>query len=387
MEKMIVNLDDITVENIPNFSAYEEFKNELGFELENRQFIRTYLPPEIKARNDALSSAIGFMHPEHLRMKANELLKSQQIDGKYDDLIDLMASKNNNNYNQFSSMWSPLIWQAREDSSQQKVEISTKNGKKSIDAFDIDYLIAESLQHLYSSEDPAAEYYDWCERQQKIEVDINTCGTTEDEIATRNSFIGFLDDRETEIKRIIQLYAGAAFNTNCRMQESAQEKLKFLTFKLGELRRLRQRTENTKSHADSNEYFEQRERRQQQIATSVTSGLVAMEALSLGDKQLAEHAFKVSIEHGLGETFVNMRPETQTVEQANNKIQSAHNNRAQMEAMFAALRNGKTVEQWKNENQNSNNNTYHSSTIRSNVRNLRGWEITRFREATNRMSA
>lgn len=387
MEKMIVNLDDITVENIPNFSSYEEFKSELGFELENRQFIRTYLPPEIKARNDALSSAIGFMPPEHLRMKADELLKNQQINGKYDDLINLMASKNNDNYNQFSSMWSPLIWQAREDTSRQKVEIFTKNGKKSIDAFDMDYLIAENLQHLYSSEDPAAEYYDWCERQQKIEIDINTCGTTEDEIVARNSFIGFLDDRETEMKRVMQLYAGAAFNVNCRMQESAQEKLKFLTFKLSELRRLRQRTENTKSHADSKEYFEQRDRRQQQIASSATAGLVAMEALSLGDKRLTEQAHNASLEHGLGESFVNMRPETKTVEQANSKIQSAHNNRAQMEAMFAALRNGKTVEQWRLENQNSNNNTHHSSTVRNNVRNLRGWEITRFREATNGMSA
>ncbi|MBE6444117.1 MAG: hypothetical protein E7020_05580 [Alphaproteobacteria bacterium] len=385
MEKMIVNLQDINTDNIPNFSDYEEFKNGFGFELENRQFIHTYLPPEIKSRNEALSSAIGFMPPEHLRMKADELLQNQKIAGKYDDLINLMASKSNNNYNQFSSMWSPLIWQAREDNSRQQVEISTKNGKKNIDAFDMDYLIAENLQHLYSSEDPAAEYYDWCERQQKIEIDINTGGTTEDEIVARDTFINFLDDRETEIKRVMQLYAGAAFNTNCRMQESAQEKLKFLTFKLSELRRLRQRTETTKSRADSKEYFEQKERRQQQIATSATAGIVAMEALSLGDKRLAEQAFNASIEHGLGETFVNMRPETQTIEQANNKIKSAYRNRAQMEAMVAALRNGKTVEQWKNENQNTN--THNSSTVRNNVRNLRGWEITKFREATNTMSA
>ena len=385
MEKMIVNLQDINTDNIPNFSDYEEFKNGFGFELENRQFIHTYLPPEIKSRNEALSSAIGFMPPEHLRMKADELLQNQKIAGKYDDLINLMASKSNNNYNQFSSMWSPLIWQAREDNSRQQVEISTKNGKKNIDAFDMDYLIAENLQHLYSSEDPAAEYYDWCERQQKIEIDINTGGTTEDEIVARDTFINFLDDRETEIKRVMQLYAGAAFNTNCRMQESAQEKLKFLTFKLSELRRLRQRTETTKSRADSKEYFEQKERRQQQIATSATAGIVAMEALSLGDKRLAEQAVNASIEHGLGETFVNMRPETQTIEQANNKIKSAYRNRAQMEAMVAALRNGKTVEQWKNENQNTN--THNSSTVRNNVRNLRGWEITKFREATNTMSA
>ena len=49
------------------------------------------------------------------------------------------------------------------------------------------------------------------------------------------------------------------------------------------------------------------------------------------------------------------------------------------------LENGKTVEQWKNENQNTN--THNSSTVRNNVRNLRGWEITKFREATNTMSA
>ena len=46
------------------------------------------------------------------------------------------------------------------------------------------------------------------------------------------------------------LYSGVAFNPNSAQQRAAQEKLKFLTFKLSELRRLRERTQNLKSHAD-----------------------------------------------------------------------------------------------------------------------------------------
>ena len=118
---------------------------------------------------------------------------------------------------------------------------------------DISFALAESLQYLYSGESPLSEYYDWVQDQRKIEVDINTNGTTEEEIFNRNNFISFLDDRETELKLIISLYGTAERNGTGAYKELAQQRLNFLNFKLNELRRLRERTAQTKSISDEKE--------------------------------------------------------------------------------------------------------------------------------------
>lgn len=117
----------------------------------------------------------------------------------------------------------------------------------------ISFALAETLQYLYSGESPLSEYYDWVQDQRKIEVDINTNGTTEEEILNRNNFIDFLDDRETELKLIISLYNSAERNGTGPYKELAQQRLTFLNFKLNELRRLRERTAQTKSISDEKE--------------------------------------------------------------------------------------------------------------------------------------
>lgn len=118
---------------------------------------------------------------------------------------------------------------------------------------DISFALAESLQYLYSGESPLSEYYDWVQDQRQIEVDINTNGTTESEIQNRNNFISFMDDRETELKLIISLYNTAERNGTGPYKELAQQRLHFLNFKLNELRRLRERTAQTKSISDEKE--------------------------------------------------------------------------------------------------------------------------------------
>ena len=374
MEKMIVNLQDIDISETAAFNHYQHYKEELDFELNNRNFIRTYVPAEIKQRNDSIKTAAEKLPPVVLKSKADELIKAQNLDTRYDDLINHMAAKGKTSYQQFSGLWSPVLWQSRETNTRPQVKINDKV----VDAFDLDFIIAESLQHLYASEDPMAEYYDWCERQQKIEIDIYSGGTTEEEIVARNTFISFLDDRETELKRVIQLYSGAAFNTNSRLQESAQEKLKFLTFKLSELRRLRERTSSTKSQADEKQYFIEQERRQMQEAKFATAALAGIGAMSLAEKRLKEQTLSNTLEHGIGESFLHLRPETKTVEQAMDRIKTAKEHRAQMLSMFDAMRNGMSKEEW--ERLQQTNGTPVPYNPKSRIKTLRGWELSRYKE-------
>ena len=385
MENMIVNLQDVDITSSQDFAAYSDFKEQLEFEQGNHPFPRTYLPQDIKSRNETLSASIAKMPPQLLKAKADELIAAQGLK-RHDEMIDHLAQKRIANYNQFNNLWTPVLWQSRSDNTVSKVKI----GENTIDAFDLDFLIAESLQNLYSSEDPRAEYYDWIERQQQIEININTQGTTEEEIVERNTFISFLDDRETEIKRIISLYSGAALNPHCRQQTEAQEKLKFLTFKLSELRRLRERTQATKSHADSKEYFDEQERRERTAAVRTTAALAGValtdEMLSLGERRLLKDKDSSLLEHGIGESFVNLRPNTTTKEEAITKINTAKLNREQMIAMFTAMRNGISKEEWLRR-QNQQDQPQQQSSLRQYPRNLRGFRVSDFREYSNSSSS
>ena len=371
---MIINLNDVDLTGMPEFEEYANFKDALNFELAHRPFAYTYLPPAVKMRDEALTQSMNLLPEDKLKEKADTLIKAQKLDSKHNDLFEHMASKRIGDYNRFSSLWSPILWQAREDSSKTQVSV---NGRP-VETFDLDYLIAESLQHLYSSEDPRAEYHDWIEHQKKIEVDLITDGATEDEVAARNAFIGFLDDREIELKRVMFLYAGAAFNSNSRQQAAAQEKLKFLVFKLSELRRLRERTQNTKSHADSKEYFEKQEHRRQQEAAAVTAGLVTAEMVSLGNRRLQQKANIQALERGIGESFVRLKPETQTREEAEEKIDTTLQNARNTRAMSEAIRNGMSKEEWLKAQE-----TKSAETVRNKIRSLRGFTVRDYQEYAN----
>lgn len=372
-ETMIVNLQDIDITGSEAFDEYAAFKSNLGAEMEEYPFPRTYLPAEIKERNEALSRSLNNLSPAARKEKADALINAQKLNS-HSDFLDHMAAKANNGYGQFSSKWSPILWQAGENASNAKVSV---NGNL-IEAVDLDYLIAEGLQQLYASEDPRAEYHDWVEQQHKIEVDLNTNGATEEEIATRNAFISFLDDRETEMKRVMFLYAGAAFNFNSRQQKAAQEKLKFLTFKLSELRRLREKTHSTKSRADSREYFEKLEHRKQHEALAATAGLAAIAALSLGEERIRQKNNVQALEQGIGETFINLHPDTQTRQEAEQKIEDSKQNALYIKAMFEAMRNGMSKEEWLQKHASQ-----HSSSVRSKVRNLRGFNVKDYNDYAN----
>ena len=207
------------------------------------------------------------MPKKTLEEKADEFLKKQNLN-RYNGLIEHMAAKNNGNYADFNDSWAPIIWQANENNKKTKVVISGQD----IKVYDMDYYIAESLQHIQAEQSPEAEYYDWIHQEKKLEENMVADGTSLQELHERSDFVALMDERETELKRIISLYAGAAFNSNCEQQSRAQEKLKFLTFKLSELRRLRERAQNIKvTPQRHNEIREQQKFEEQTYNNSVTA--------------------------------------------------------------------------------------------------------------------
>ena len=104
MEKMIVNLKDINLEDTPEFEEYSDFKSLYQFEYENQQFPRTYFPPEIKSQQAYLTQALSNLPPETLKKKAEELITAQSLNGKYEDLINTITSETLSNFDRKNIM-------------------------------------------------------------------------------------------------------------------------------------------------------------------------------------------------------------------------------------------------------------------------------------------
>lgn len=215
-----------------------------------------------------------------------------------------------------------------------------------VPVFDINYVLAESLQHLYSSEDPRAEYYDWVEAQRAIEVAINTNGTTEDEIKARNGFISFLDDRETELKLIIMLYAAAERGGTGYYKEMAQNKLIFLNFKLSELRRLRDRTQATKNKSDEQERAEkelERSARQAVGTMAVASAAAGLEQARQSYLQNQRDA--LLFDNAIDGIITHYRPVTHSPAEVMAKKERLHMTRQNIHEVISAMRMGISKEE------------------------------------------
>ena len=223
----------------------------------------------------------------------------------------------------------------------EQIKETAKVAGVEINTFELDFLIAESLQKLDAGEDPRAEYYDWVESQQKIEDEINSNGTTQEEVNARNGFIDFLGDRETEIRRIIALYAGTAVYGHGHLKEQALERLAFMNFKLSELRRLRVKTQATKDKADEQEKGDQQY--SEMVGKTITTGAMLLAHENMKNRYLRNKSGVDSreFEQGFGEEFVRFRPVTESREEAENKIEQAQQNARSMAAMLTAMRMGK----------------------------------------------
>ncbi len=215
-----------------------------------------------------------------------------------------------------------------------------------VPVFDLSYVLAESLQHLYSSEDPRAEYYDWVQVQRQIEVDINTNGTTDDEIKARNGFIDFLDDRETELKLIIMLYAMAERGGTGYYKEMAQNKLHFLVFKLSELRRLRDRTQATKSKSDEQERAEKEfERGVQKTAAGIAVAAAAQDMELARQNYLQNQKDALLFDNAIDGVITHYRPVTRNAEEIMAKKERLYSSRKNIHDVLSAMRMGISKEE------------------------------------------
>ncbi len=186
------------------------------------------------------------------------------------------------------------------------------SGNIVVSTYDLDFILALSLQEMDAKQSPESEYRDWIEVSQKIEAAINNNGTTQQEGDARNGFINFLDVRETEMKRVMDLYSSAALHSQGFYREEAIRKLEYMRFKLAELRRLRARMQATKDRSD------ERERLERAIIERGGRYLSQKIGAEFEDNIIDPATFK---------------PETQNEEEAQKKVDSLRMNSAAFMAM------------------------------------------------------
>lgn len=209
--------------------------------------------------------------------------------------------------------------------------ISKLTDEISISTYDLDYIVADSLRLLDAQESPEAEYRDWVVAQEKIESAINTDGTTQQEVDARNGFISFLDTRETEMKRVMELFSAAALHAQGFYKEDAKAKLNYMIFKLSELRRLRTKMQQTKDRSDEQERAERE---------AINRGMAYV--VNKAGHEFEENAVKMEV----------FKPVSRNQEEAKDKINRLRTNvRTNMRLIMTAYRMGKTKEEIENDDQ------------------------------------
>ena len=355
-------------------SYYTELNNRLNTEGDNFDYVMNHMPPRHANTDAYIKDYVRNLSSDELKARADGLIKAQNLKENH-GLIDYMSEKPRDNFSQYRSQFSPIMWQAHEKDNNQTIKI----GEKIVNSGDLDYSIAESLEIQDAHTDPRAEYYEWCRNGNRIASDLTTNGATCDEILQRNMFIDFMERRETEIKRIATLYSAAALNPNSPLQQLAQEKLNFTLFKLSELRRLRDKMKSTKSTADFCKHDPAQQRQQQEHKNNKPTYIFSPVAkddndLSLGEKRLSEMYASHELNQGFSERFTHFRPDTQNHDQAIKKMDLAVNNHNVMREMLQAMRNGMSREEWLKKHQQA-------QTPNNNRRSLRGFSIERYNEA------
>lgn len=218
-----------------------------------------------------------------------------------------------------------------------EIEISTA---------DLDFLIADSLQYMYSEEDPVAEYHDWVQSEGKIVADINDGDTTQADLDAKHSFLNEFVDRETELKLCISLFSASAMNCKGEFKEKALEKLKFLNFKLSELRRLRSALRDTKDKTTDQEKREMKMMEKTQEITRTAAEMYVFNKVGMAAQGL---------ENGIADDIVEFRPVSTSREQAIAKIQAYRMGKTLEDAPVKRLvtpRQGFSIDLYKKSRQN-----------------------------------
>lgn len=337
-------------------SYYTEMEDRLSLESQNFDFVMEHMPPTYTNTDKYIREYVSNFSKEELHSRADALIKAQNLQ-KNNDIMEHMTAKGRGNFNHFRAQWSPIIWQTHEVEETQKIKI----GDKVVDGHDFDFSIAQSIELQDANCDPTTEYHDWIKTQNEIETDINTLGTTLSEIEARNTFIAFMDMRETEIKRIATLYSGSALNPNSPFQEIAQEKLKFTLFKLSELRRLRDRMQTTKSTPDNFKSLPQHVQKKELALLSKrlshNKNIIPQDEEeqenssnfsfdSIGEQRLCNNLSDPTLTQGVGDMFLDIKPTPQNVEECNIKIDTISANHKHMIEILKAMRQGMSKEEF-----------------------------------------
>lgn len=107
-----------------------------------------------------------------------------------------------------------------------------KIGDKEITFESLAFQVANSLQSMESETDPTEEYFRWIYEAQQVITEMTTNGITPGEIVHREEFLGDLEQRESEMRVCMSLYA------SCNTPE-AKARLAFLQVKLAKLMEIR----------------------------------------------------------------------------------------------------------------------------------------------------
>lgn len=121
---------------------------------------------------------------------------------------------------------------------------SVKIGGEEIYVSDLAFEVALSIQSMESETTPLEEYWRFIKEGQDVLTEMTTDGVKPDELVHRNNFIGHLDQRETEMRVCMALYASSN-------NPAAKEKYNEMLVKLAKLMEIRSAIKNgTKNSAD-----------------------------------------------------------------------------------------------------------------------------------------
>ncbi len=115
------------------------------------------------------------------------------------------------------------------------------------------FAVAESLQTMESETCPVNEYFEWIDEAQDVIRNMTDGNITDDDIDKREDFLSDLDQRETEMRVYMALYARCS-------SPAAKERLAFLQTKLAKLMELRSAVKAaTKSREEAEKFQEVKE--------------------------------------------------------------------------------------------------------------------------------
>ncbi len=185
--------------------------------------------------------------------RRRELAKEQQQDRqKEQETLAKLLRENGG----FSSREAMLAAKALTDEKHKNDE-KLKDGDQVID---LSFILAHSLQMLYSETDPVQEYHAWIDDAHKVIANMNDGTITQGDLDAKIEFLDNLDQRENEIKAVMSIYRGSSF-------EGAKKQLEFLQYKWQRLMELRSLVKSsTKNHVEDKNAENEKKRAEAALA-------------------------------------------------------------------------------------------------------------------------